>query len=207
MSGNTLSGGTTETKATVAEGHSAVDLQLSNQTFVEVLRHGQRLFRLPTTSSTLSVTLPPGDYTIRTDGTANAGASRNAAATIPPGQDPITLLTAGATLQLSSDATTRHEIDGIALMPADGHSFITITAQRPASTSGNAAAAETVYLRATAGRLTDESGQHTVRSLILQGGSGKFRLVSDSVPKVVTVSVIYGPPPQQTSMDVEFAPV
>lgn len=202
MSGLTLQGAINETKATVAPGHTAIDLTLANQTYVEVLHGGQRIFRLPTNAGTLSVTIPPGDYTIRTDGTATAGASRDAAAPAVAGPEVIAQPAQRAPLQLTSDATTRHEVDGIAVLPADGHSFLTLTVQRTVAGQESAI----MYLRATGGRLMDDTGQHAIRSLTLQSGSGRFRLVSDPVPRVVTVTALIGRPPESATLGVEFAP-
>jgi hypothetical protein len=69
-----------------------------------------------------------------------------------------------APLQLISDATTRHEVDGIAVLPADGHSFLTFTVQRAVAGQETAI----VYLRTTGGRLMDDTGEHAIRFLALQ---------------------------------------
>jgi hypothetical protein len=218
----TLAKTTATVAATVADGHNALDLQLSGQTYVELLRDGNVVMRAATTQGAMSVSIPPGDYTIRSDGAVTTGASRDAAAPslTPAAPTPTTTAPTNAIpsdaagppdlpflrppLQLSSDAAKRNEIDGIACIPADGKSFTTITVRQTAAAAGGPT--QTVYLRATGGAIMDAAGSRVIRSLDLQGGAGTFRLVSQSQPGLVTVWVLEGPPPRRVSIEVEFTP-
>jgi hypothetical protein len=162
-----------------------------------------------TTDPIVGFVLPPGDYTIRTDGTVRKTASD------PPKQEPTPVppdTTPGglpAALRLTADTPGRHPIDGIGEIAARKGSFCSITVEVFGSDGnpvGPVADGLELFLRTTAGFLTvDKSGQR-VRSVKVRGGRANFALNADIDPRVATVTVL-GPPPLRASIDIEFVPV
>ena len=62
-----------------------------------------------------------------------------------------------------------------------------------------------LFLRTTGGVIMDEKGEQRIRSLKLRSGRAAFRLVSESSPKVVTVSVFSRDPLlSKAEIQVEF---
>jgi hypothetical protein len=62
-----------------------------------------------------------------------------------------------------------------------------------------------IFLRTTGGVIMDDKGVQRIRSLRLQSGRAAFRLVSESSPKIVTVSVFSRDPLlSKAEIQVEF---
>ncbi len=125
--------------------------------------------------------LAPGEYEVRTDGRFRSveTAQREVA-------EPAALLrmaSAEMPLELEVEAPSRHPVDGMPQVPADGTSSCTITVRKPGET-GKGRKAE-VYLRSTGGSLM--AGDSRVSSVRLKSGSASFQLVSEAAPKLVTV--------------------
>jgi hypothetical protein len=98
-----------------------------------------------------------------------------------------------ALLTLTSDAPDRHAVDGISEVVADGTSYCTITVQKMdlngAAVSGSEHEDE-LFVRTTGGVIMDDKRRRRIRSLKLRSGRAAFRLVSESSPKIATVSVL-----------------
>ena len=62
-----------------------------------------------------------------------------------------------------------------------------------------------MFLRTTGGSLLDATGENRIRSVRLKSGRAAFRLVSESSPKVVTVSAFgQGPALLKAEIQIEF---
>ena len=83
-------------------------------------------------------------------------------------------------------------MDGIGEIVADGTSYCTIAVEKMdlngVAVSGSEHQDE-LFLRTTGGVIMDDKGGQRIRSLKLRSGRAAFRLVSESSPKIVTVSV------------------
>ena len=108
-------------------------------------------------------------------------------------------------LRLTTDAPDRHVVDGIAEIPADGCSFCMMTIEQVSSGSlpHRLEQADEVFIRTTGGLVMDATGQTPIRALHLQAGRAMFRLISESTPKVVTVSVL-GRSPLSTAAEIQI---
>jgi hypothetical protein len=155
----------------------------------------------------LAFRLAAGDYVVRTDGVIEG--LRTGSVEREPSLLERLSHAEPALLMLRSDAPERHVVDGIAVIPADGLSSCGIVVQK-ASAQGMALDGgehcEEVFIRTTGGRILDDTGARTIRSVHLQRGRASFRLVSEATPKVVTVSVLStNPLTSNGSLAVEFA--
>jgi hypothetical protein len=133
--------------------------------------------------------LPPGSYVVRTDGKFDKVTKDS----VPQGDPLVTPGTTLAALRLWDDARTRHVIDGLGEIPADGKSYRTLTAEKIGQDSkpltGEAGQGE-LFLRSTGGTLMDDRGKQPICSVKLQDGRATFRLVSEAQPRAVTVTVL-----------------
>lgn len=144
-------------------------------------------------------TMPPGRYTVSTDGRLEAvDAQAPPDAAVPSDE-------AGAGLRLSSDAPDDAP-DGIGELAADGKSACTITVEK-LGVDGEAmrgrAHDDEVFLRTTGGSLVDAGGER-VRSVKLKSGRASVRLVSEASPRVVTVEALGPPPLGRAELRIEF---
>jgi hypothetical protein len=135
----------------------------------------------------MAFTLKPGTYVVQTDGQIEQITTERFQ------QEPswFEQLSTPAFLALTSDAPDRHVVDGIGEVAADGASYCTITIQKM-DLSGVAVSGsehnDELFLRTTGGFIMDDQGGQCIRSLNLRSGRAAFRLVSESSPKVVTVT-------------------
>jgi hypothetical protein len=97
-----------------------------------------------------------------------------------------------AMLNVSVEAPGRNPVDGVPEVPADGKAFCTISLSKMSVTGqalDRAKDADEIYLRATGGQLVNARGrpQHKLQ---LNKGKASFRLVSETTPRFVTVSIL-----------------
>jgi hypothetical protein len=97
-------------------------------------------------------------------------------------------------------------VDGVGEIPADGTSFCTITIEKNFLNENPLSDQELqdeLFLRTTGGTLMDNTGTERIRSVQLQTGKAAFRLVSESTPKVVTVSA-FGREPLLSKAEIQI---
>jgi hypothetical protein len=177
---------------TVPQHHNSLVVRLQGgQRWVSVSTDTQQLVRNQSPDLVIAFTLSPGTYVVRTDGKIESLATESFR------QEPSLFdqLRQGtpAFLTLTADAPDRHAVDGISEVVADGASYCTITVQKidlnRVAVSGSEHEDE-LFLRTTGGVIMDDRGGQRIRSLKLRSGRAAFRLVSESSPKIVTVSVL-----------------
>jgi hypothetical protein len=186
--------------------HNFLDIVLQDNTWVSIWVDNQELMSDRSSNPDISFRLSPGTYTIRTDGTIQHLTSRS----VQTEQSPFEQLfqTRPSKLRLTSDAPDQHIVDGVGEIPADGTSFCTIMIEKM-SLNGTPLTdqelQDELFLRTTGGTLMDNMGTERIRSIQLQTGKAAFRLVSESTPKVVTVSV-FGREPllSKSEIQIEF---
>ena len=198
-------GGSQQT-VTIPQEHNSLVVHLQGHTWVSVSTSTQELIRNHSPDSVIGFTLTPGTYVVRSDGTIESLATESFR------QLPSLLeqLRQGipALLMLTADAPDRHVVDGIGEVVADGTSYCTIAVQKMdlngVAVSGSEHQDE-LFLRTTGGVIMDEKGAQRIRSLKLRSGRAAFRLVSESSPKIVTVSVFSRDPLlSKAEIQVEF---
>jgi hypothetical protein len=154
----------------------------------------------------IGFTLAPGTYVVRTDGKIDSLATESFR------QEPSLFEQfrqgTPASLALTADAPDRHVVDGIGEVVADGTSYCTIAVQKMdlngVAVSGSEHQDE-LFLRTTGGVIMDDKGGKRIRSLKLRSGRAAFRLVSESSPKIVTISVFSRDPLlSKAEIQVEF---
>jgi hypothetical protein len=183
--------GTSQQTVTVPQGHDSIVVRLRGHTWVAVSTYTHQLVRNESPDSVIAFTLAPGTYVVRTDGKIESVTTES----FRQAPSLFEQLRQGtpALLGLTSDAPDRHVVDGIGEVVADGASYCTITVQKMdmngVAVSGSEHEDE-LFLRTTGGVIMDERGEQRIRSLTLRSGRAAFRLVSESNPKVVTVSVL-----------------
>jgi hypothetical protein len=201
--------GALQQTVTIPQDHNSLVVHLQGQTWVSVSTETHQLVRNQSPDPVIAFTLNPGTYVVRTDGkiqNMTTGSFR---------QEPSLFERLHrdrgipAFLSLDSDAPDRHIVDGIGEVTADGTSYCTITVQK---IDMNGAAMteiehqDELFLRTTGGVIMDEKGEQRIRSLKMQAGRAAFRLVSESNPKIVTVSVFSRDPLlSKAEIQVEFA--
>lgn len=197
---------THEAAATVQPDHNALRIHLRDHTWVSVSKDDQELVREHSSEPMIEFTLAPGLYQLRTDGMIESTHSRQRGrrSPLPSGHQP----TAPFYLKLTTDAPDQHVVDGIGEVPADGRSFCTITVERTTldgSPYTQPGGDDEIFLRTTGGIIMDDIGEQRIRSIYLDSGRGSFRLVADTSPRVVTVSV-FGRDPllARATIQVEF---
>lgn len=191
---------------TVPQGHNSIVVRLQGQTWVSVSTDTQELVRNQSPDPVIGFTLVPGTYVVRSDGMIESLATKS----FSQPQSLLEQLRQGtpAFLRLTSDAPDRHVVDGIGEVVADGTSYCTITIEKldlnGVATSGSEHQDE-LFLRTTGGAIMDDKGEQRIRSLKLRSGRAAFRLVSESSPKIVTVSVMSRDPLlSRAEIQVEF---
>jgi hypothetical protein len=198
-------GGSRQTVTIPQECNSLV-VHLQDHTWVSVSTDTQELIHNQSPDPVISFTLAPGTYVVRTDGKIESVATESFR------QEPSLFEQfrqgTPAFLMLTADAPDRHVVDGIGEVAADGASYCTITVQK---IDMNGAAMTEVehqdelFVRTTGGVIMDEQGEQRIRSLKLRSGLAAFRLVSETNPKIVTVSVLSREPLlSKAEIQVEF---
>ena len=191
---------------TVPQGHDSIVVRLRGHTWVGVSTYTHQLVRNESPDPVIAFTLAPGTYVVRTDGKIESVTTESFR------QEPSLFEQfrqgTPAFLTLTSDAPDRHVVDGIGEVVADGASYCTITVQKMdlngVAVSGSEHEDE-LFLRTTGGVIMDDKGGKRIRSLKLRSGRAAFRLVSESSPKIVTVSVLSRDPLlSKAEIQVEF---
>jgi hypothetical protein len=183
-------GGSQQT-VTIPQDHNSLVVHLQGHTWVSVSTDTQELIRNQSPDPVIAFTLLPGTYVVRTDGKLESlmtESFRRAPSLFEQFRQGTP-----AFLMLASDAPDHHVVDGIGEVTADGTSYCTITIQKmdmngvPVSGSEHQ---DELFVRTTGGAVMDEKGGQRIRSLKLRAGRAAFRLVSESNPKIVTVTVL-----------------
>jgi hypothetical protein len=183
--------GASQQTVTIPQGHNSLVVRLQGHTWVSVSTDTHQAVRNESPDPVIAFTLVPGTYVVRTDGKIDSLATES----FHQERSLFEHLRQGkpALLTLTSDAPDRHVVDGIGEVIADGTSYCTIAVQKMdlngVAVSGTEHQDE-LFLRATGGVIMDEKGGQRIRSLQLRSGRAAFRLVSESNPKIVTVSVL-----------------
>jgi hypothetical protein len=176
---------------TVPQDHNSLVVHLQGHSWVSVSAATQELVRNRSPDPVIAFTLAPGTYVVQTDGKIES-LTTESFRQAPSLFEQLRQETP-AFLALTSDAPDRHVVDGIGEVVADGTSYCTITIQKMdlngVAINGNEHQDE-LFLRTTGGVIMDEKGGQRIRSLKLRSGRAAFRLVSESSPKIVTVSVL-----------------
>jgi hypothetical protein len=183
--------GASQQTVTVPQGNNSIVVRLQGHTWVSVSTDTQQLVRNQSPDPVIAFCLAPGTYVVHTDGQIEGVTTENFR------QVPSLFEQLGggtpALLTLTSDAPDRHAVDGISEVVADGTSYCTITVQKMdlngAAVSGSEHEDE-LFLRTTGGVMMDDKRRRRIRSLKLRSGRAAFRLVSESSPKIATVSVL-----------------
>ena len=191
---------------TVPQEHNSLVVHVQGHSWVSVSAATQELVRNRSADPVIAFTLAPGTYLVRTDGKLESLTTESFRQA--PSLFEQLRRGAPAVLTLTSDAPDRHVVDGIGEVVADGTSYCTITIQKMdlngVPVSGNEHQDE-LFLRTTGGSIMDDTGAERIRSLKLRSGRAAFRLVSESNPKIVTVSVFSRDPLlSKAEIQVEF---
>lgn len=194
-----------EESVTLVEGKNKLVLHLEEQTWTSILAGENEIVREKSPDPVIGYVLPPGQYIVRTDGRIKKVSSRTPSA-------PATVLEqfeedALATLYLSSDAPDRHVVDGIGEIPADGKSFCTLTLEKVGPDGQRLIGKEhddEIFLRSTGGLLKGAGGRRRIRSLRLESGRAQFRLISEKVPRLVTVTAFGREQTLREEIQIEF---
>jgi hypothetical protein len=197
---------TESASATVPQHHNRLVVRLQGQTWVSVSSGTRQLVRNQSPDPVIAFTLAPGTYVVQTDGKIEEITTESFRRE-PSIFEQLQRATP-ALLTLSSDAPDRHVVDGIGEVAADGTSYCTITIQK---TGLNGVAVngseheDELFLRTTGGLIMDDKGGQRIRSLRLRSGRAEFRLISESRPKIVTVSVLSRDPlVSKAEIQIEF---
>lgn len=176
---------------TVPQDHNSLVVHVQGHSWVSVSTATQELVRNRSPDPVIAFTLAPGTYVVRTDGKLESLTTES----FRQAPSLFEQLRQGtpAFLTLTSDAPDRHVVDGVGEVIADGTSYCTITIQKMdlngVAVNGSGHEDE-LFVRTTGGSIKDDKGEQRIRSLKLRSGRAAFRLVSESNPKVVTVSVL-----------------
>jgi hypothetical protein len=191
---------------TIPQEHNSLVVRAQGHTAISVSSDTHQIVHTESRDPVIAFTLAPGTYIVRTDGNLESVRTesfrQHPSLFEEPGQRTPALLT------LTSDAPDRHVVDNIGEVTADGTSYCTIAVQK---IDMNGAAMteiehqDELFLRTTGGVIMDEQGEQRIRSLKMQAGRAAFRLVSESNPKIVTVSVFSRDPVlSKAEIQVEF---
>ena len=175
---------------TIPEDHNSLVVRARDHTVVSVWTGTHPLVHTESLDPAIAFTLPPGTYTVRTDGSLETVTTERFRQH-PPLFEGLRQGTP-ALLSLTSDAPDRHVVDDIGEVAADGTSYCTISVQKTGLNGAPMTALEDqdeLFLRTTGGVIMDDKGAQRLRSVKLRSGRAAFRLVSEPSPKVVTVSV------------------
>ena len=176
---------------TVPQDHNSLVVHVQGHSWVSVSTATQELVRNRSPDPVIAFTLAPGTYVVRTDGKLESLTTES----FRQAPSLFEQLRQGtpAFLTLTSDAPDRHVVDGVGEVIADGTSYCTITIQKMdlngVAVNGSGHEDE-LFVRTTGGSIKDDKGEQRIRSLKLRSGRAASRLVPESNPKVVTVSIL-----------------
>jgi hypothetical protein len=192
-----------ERELEVPRGKDAIVVRARRHTWVDVLGpHGERT-RDASGAPQATFGATPGHHVVQTDGELVRVAAQRLRA---PGGLALDDPDAAGVLRVSADAPDQHAVDGVGELPADGTSSCTIAIEKLDLAGAPLLRKrddDEVFVRTTGGTLQDGRGRR-VRSLRLRNGQAEVRLVSEPVPRLVTVEVLAAPPLAGASVRVEF---
>ena len=127
------------------------------------------------------------------------------ASTEEPTPTEIELDALPVVLDVTVEAPGRNPVDGMPEVPADGKAFCTINLSKltvAGQALNRAKDTDEIYLRTTGGQLVNARGklQHKLQ---LNKGKASFRLVSETTPRFVTVSIL-SPTLQKVDVHIDF---
>jgi hypothetical protein len=177
-----------ERRITVTGTQNTIVARAADHRWIALYRDGAEIVREAGGEPETAFTVPPGGYVVRTDGALASVTTEQAKA--------VTALTRdrAAALTLSCDDTVTHPVDGVPELPADGTATISVRGPE---------ADEEVHLRTTGGTLLAADTDDRIRSVRLRSGTATFRLLADSVPRLVTV-VAFADRNRRVELPVEF---
>ncbi len=194
-------GALAEKTVTVSGGANAITVRASGHSYVALVGSEGELVREQGGAPQVTLAADKGTYTVVSDGRIEKAAAETI--DVPALPDPGA---EAAALRLTADAPDRHAIDGVPEIAADGKAYCTISVEKiraggePLTRKKDD---DVVYLRSSAGSLTDKKGER-VRSVRLRSGKAEVRLVSDPDPRVATVEALAEPPLGGAELKVEF---
>jgi hypothetical protein len=131
-----------------------------------------------------------------------------------------------AAIQVTTNATDFHPVDGVPLLPGDGESFLVVTLTKLVSTgdtslvSGGEGAArapiggeeekgpdDVIWLRPSHGSIREDNDvtRQEIRSVTLVNGTARFRFYSDAAKRLANVQMLSANPSLQLGgLQVEF---
>lgn len=197
---------TQEGTFTIPGGSNAVVVEVSNHSFVSILRNERPVVTDRGGAADPRFVLSPGDYVVRTDGTLGQVTATQIELAVPSLRDLLKAAAMTGTLQISAAAPRVHPVDGVAQLPADGKTAATITV-RCVDAEGKVVtrASDVLYLRSTGGILRDDTGAATSR-IQLEAGLASFQLVADPAPRFLTITVFGASPALRAELPFEFVP-
>jgi hypothetical protein len=196
---------------TVPQDHHMLVVRVQRQTWVTVSTEEREIVTERSPDPILGFVVAPGTYIVRTDGEIESAISE-ASESLPSSDKllpvPPALMVRFSALRLSAEAPNQHIVDGVGEVPADGIAFCTITVEK-VTPDGTALTGkehkDEFFMRTTGGVLMDAQGKERIRSLKLKSGRATFRLVSETNPRLVTVSA-FGRDPflSRAEIQIEF---
>ena len=189
-----------EREIVVRQAAPAVHVRATRQSWVALGdSEGAVVVREESGAREVVFTVPPGRYTVSTDGRLEDVTAEAPPDAAVPGDD------AGTGLRLGSDAPD-DSVDGVGELAADGKSACTITIEKLGADGEplrGRAHDDEIVVRTTGGALVDANGDR-VRATKLKSGRATVRLVSEPTPRLVTVEAVGPPPLGRAELRIEF---
>ena len=175
----------------VPPDHNSLLVHARGHSWVSIAMGDRPVVKTRSADPAIAFSLAPGEYAVRTDGAIESTST----ASLRREPSLLERLRRGspALLMLSSDAPNRHVVDGIAEIDADGRASCVIAVQKTDVRGVPLTGVENrdeIFIRTTGGLILDDAGTSRIRSIELRCGRASFRLLSDTMPKLVTVSVL-----------------
>jgi len=172
--------------------HNTIQVSAEGHRWIALVRGGEEVIRESGGAATTAFMVEPGNYQVCTDGALGPVRTERQVPPPRPGVAPGLEQRAAtgrgpAALRLACDAPEVHSVDGVGEVRADGRSFTTVTVEAVDDQGIRSGEVDEVFLRTTGGKLVDAARGERIRSVRLDSGVARFRLVSDRAPKLVTV--------------------
>jgi hypothetical protein len=189
----------------VPKGQHAIVVRARNHDWIALTQDGNELVRDHGGSAETTFAVPPGTYSVLSDGRIE----RVDVIATKALESPVAALSGDPPLllRLSSNAGDQHAIDGVGEILADGESSCTITIEKIDATGDpmrRRRDTDEVFLRSTGGTIKHTKKDERVRSIKLQAGRASFRLVSEPTPRLVTISAFGASSPSPSELQIEF---
>lgn len=205
-----------EQSVEVGEDQNLIAVRAEGQQWIAVVRSGVELKREASGEPDAEFVVEPGSYVIETDGSLRSVRAEHRGVLAPgsltellgpPERAALRVAAETAVLHVEVDATSRHPVDDVPQLPADGESACTIRLEKLGADgerlSGRGHTDE-IYLRTTGGLLRAADGDAPARSVRLRAGQAAFRLIAENAPKLVTVYAFAEDSALRAEIPVEF---